>query len=140
MDVIHNSSRFCFILLQIANVIPRSIIFLKCIYIPFKETIRKEKNHPSFICTFPSIICSKFNGGFGFCCFPGRAKERAYLVQQLTQIADPVLIAFSQNKLKKEMPVEAAPAQETALYAVIKTQVMLKINENISKSFSAYKN
>ena len=38
------------------------------------------------------------------------------------------------------MPVEAAPAQETALYAVIKTQVMLKINENISKSFSAYKN
>ncbi len=33
--------------------------------------------------------------------------ERAYLVQTLVKIADPVLTALSKNELKKEMPVEA---------------------------------
>lgn len=34
-------------------------------------------------------------------------RERAYLVQSLTRIADPVLNALSKNELKKQMPVEA---------------------------------
>ncbi len=43
---------------------------------------------------------------------PGGAAERAYLVSQLTHIADPVLNALSIDKLKELMPVEAAPGQE----------------------------
>ena len=43
---------------------------------------------------------------------PGGASERAYLVSQLTHIADPVLDALSVNKLKEKMPVEAALGQE----------------------------
>ena len=34
-------------------------------------------------------------------------KERAYFIQSLTRIADPVLKALSNNELKKKMPVEA---------------------------------
>ena len=44
---------------------------------------------------------------------PGGVIERAYLVSQLTQIADPVLNLLSRNRLKQEMPVEAAAGQET---------------------------
>lgn len=36
-------------------------------------------------------------------------QERAYLVQTLTRIADPVLDALSKNQLRVRMPVEAAP-------------------------------
>lgn len=36
-------------------------------------------------------------------------RERAYLVQALTRIADPVLDALSKNQLRMRMPVEAAP-------------------------------
>ncbi|MGH2564921.1 MAG: DUF2264 domain-containing protein, partial [Ginsengibacter sp.] len=43
---------------------------------------------------------------------PGGVEERTYLVNQLTHIADPVLSALSRNKLKEEMPVEAAAGQE----------------------------
>lgn len=43
---------------------------------------------------------------------PGGIPERAYLVSELTHIADPVLNALSINKLREEMPVEAAPGQE----------------------------
>ena len=43
---------------------------------------------------------------------PGGLKERAYLINELQKIADPVLSALSQNKLRKEMPVEAVAGQE----------------------------
>jgi len=43
---------------------------------------------------------------------PGGLKERAYLINELQKIADPVLLALSQNKLRKEMPVEAIAGQE----------------------------
>ena len=43
---------------------------------------------------------------------PGGITERAYLVSELTHIADPVLNALSINKLREKMPVEAAPGQE----------------------------
>jgi hypothetical protein len=43
---------------------------------------------------------------------PGGLKERAYLINELQKIADPVLSALSQNKLRKEMPVEAIAGQE----------------------------
>ncbi|MDP4285693.1 MAG: DUF2264 domain-containing protein [Bacteroidota bacterium] len=43
---------------------------------------------------------------------PGGAKERTYLVSQLTHIADPVLLALSRNELKATMPVEARAGQE----------------------------
>jgi hypothetical protein len=43
---------------------------------------------------------------------PGGLKERAYLIDQLTRIADPVLSALSRNELKQEMPVEAAAGQQ----------------------------
>ena len=33
-------------------------------------------------------------------------KERQYLVQVLTRIADPVLNALSKNELRKQMPIE----------------------------------
>ena len=36
------------------------------------------------------------------------ASERIYLVKTLTKIADPVLIALEENRLKKEMPVESS--------------------------------
>ena len=42
---------------------------------------------------------------------PGGVKERVYLINQLTHIADPVLTALSHNKLKEEMPVEAVQGQ-----------------------------
>lgn len=38
--------------------------------------------------------------------------ERAYLVQQLTKIADPLLSALSQDQLKLKMPVESRPGHE----------------------------
>ncbi len=43
---------------------------------------------------------------------PGGTAERAYLVHQLTRIADPVLTALSHNELQQQMPVEARPGQE----------------------------
>lgn len=33
-------------------------------------------------------------------------KERAYLIKSLTKMADPILTALSQNKLKEKMPIE----------------------------------
>ena len=41
--------------------------------------------------------------------------ERQYLVQTLTRIADPVLIALSKNELKKLMPVEAKVPEHNKL-------------------------
>ncbi|GAB3954599.1 DUF2264 domain-containing protein [Spirosoma harenae] len=38
--------------------------------------------------------------------------DRTYWLQTLVKIADPVLSALAQNKLKATMPVEAAPGQE----------------------------
>ncbi|MEY2792254.1 MAG: hypothetical protein RJA76_246 [Bacteroidota bacterium] len=35
------------------------------------------------------------------------AKQREYLVQQMTKMADPILVNLSQNTLKKNMPVES---------------------------------
>jgi len=43
---------------------------------------------------------------------PGGITERAYLVSELTHIADPVLNALSINKLREKMSAEAAPGQE----------------------------
>ena len=43
---------------------------------------------------------------------PGGVTERAYLVSQLTHIAEPLLSALSLNELKEKMPVEARPGQE----------------------------
>ena len=43
---------------------------------------------------------------------PGGSNERAYLVRQLTHIADPVLLALSRNELRKQMPVESRKGQE----------------------------
>lgn len=40
------------------------------------------------------------------------ARERAYLVGELTRIADPVLTALSNNELKKRMPVESQEGLE----------------------------
>lgn len=40
------------------------------------------------------------------------ARERAYLIGELTRIADPVLQALSKNELKKRMPVEAQEGLE----------------------------
>ena len=36
------------------------------------------------------------------------ASERLYLVNTLTKIADPVLLALKENRLKKDMPVESS--------------------------------
>jgi hypothetical protein len=38
---------------------------------------------------------------------PAGQQQRQYLVQTLTRIADPVLLALSKNELKKKMPIEA---------------------------------
>ena len=41
-------------------------------------------------------------------------KERAYLIQSLTKMADPMFTALSQKKLKAQMPVEKSPAMISA--------------------------
>jgi hypothetical protein len=41
-------------------------------------------------------------------------KERAYLIQTLTTMADPMLTALSQKKLKQQMTVERSPAMVNA--------------------------
>lgn len=40
--------------------------------------------------------------------------DRAYWLQTLLKIADPVLLALSQNRLKAMMPVESAPGQQAS--------------------------
>ena len=40
--------------------------------------------------------------------------ERAYLVSAITKMADPLLIALSQNKLKLTMPVEKIDGMQKA--------------------------
>ena len=48
---------------------------------------------------------------------PAGQAERAYYVQALTRIADPVLTALSKNELRKQMPVEAsAKGRESFTY------------------------
>jgi len=39
-------------------------------------------------------------------------QDRVYWIKALTRIADPVLLALSENKLKEKMPVEYAPGRE----------------------------
>lgn len=39
-------------------------------------------------------------------------QDRTYWIKVLTQIADPVLLALSDNKLRQKMPVECAPGRE----------------------------
>jgi hypothetical protein len=41
-------------------------------------------------------------------------KERAYLIQTLTKMADPMFNALSEKKLKLQMTVERSPAMVTA--------------------------
>ncbi|WP_020595506.1 DUF2264 domain-containing protein [Spirosoma panaciterrae] len=43
---------------------------------------------------------------------PNATDDRAYWLQTLLKIADPVLSALAQNRLKATMPVESAPGQE----------------------------
>lgn len=49
----------------------------------------------------------------------GGAEERAYLVNALTRIADPVLNALSKNELKKLMPVEAVNPADRKQYTYL---------------------
>ena len=44
--------------------------------------------------------------------------DRAYWLQTLLKIADPVLSALAQNRLKATMPVESAPGQQSGRMAV----------------------
>ena len=39
-------------------------------------------------------------------------QDRAYWIKVLTRIADPVLLALSENKLRQKMPVECTPGRE----------------------------
>jgi hypothetical protein len=55
-----------------------------------------------FICIF-LIVAIKANAQ------DDGAKERAYLIQQLTKMADPMFDALSQKKFKEKMPVEKSP-------------------------------
>jgi len=42
------------------------------------------------------------------------ADERAYWLQTLLKVADPVLTALAQNRLKASMPIESAPGQDAS--------------------------
>lgn len=44
--------------------------------------------------------------------------ERTYWLQTLLKVADPVLMALAQNRLKATMPIESAPGQEASRKAV----------------------
>jgi hypothetical protein len=44
--------------------------------------------------------------------------DRSYWLQTLLKVADPVLTALSQNRLKATMPVESAPGQQTGRLVV----------------------
>ncbi|QIP14415.1 DUF2264 domain-containing protein [Spirosoma aureum] len=44
--------------------------------------------------------------------------DRAYWLRTLLKVADPVLTALAQNRLKAEMPVESAPGQQAGRIAV----------------------
>jgi hypothetical protein len=72
-----------------------------------------SKNDPGFFPRLPAILLTSLllsllvlQGFQASAQSPAGKKERRYMVQSLIKIADPVLGALSQNKLKKEMPVE----------------------------------
>ncbi len=57
---------------------------------------------------FPKVIPARSSGN----------DDRAYWLQTLLKVADPVLSALAQNRLKATMPVESAPGQQTGRVAV----------------------
>lgn len=75
-----------------------------------KITKMMKKKHCSFPRLRPGVIglltLALFLGTRAVAQSHDGTTERKFMVQSLVKIADPVLTALSQNKLKKEMPVE----------------------------------
>ena len=81
---------------------------------------------PASLSIDPKGVTHSFTG------FSPVTDDRAYWLQTLLKIADPVLSALAQNRLKATMPVESAPGQEASRVEVSHLEALGRIMAGLS--------